>query len=263
MQNLIITQTTDTAIIELNRRKYLESLPFFQELYLEFFVRKGDYYSFKVNDFNTGYFIIKDCVLHEYYSDIDDIFQNKEVLSDVIKRFRIVSAHCKSFDHKLLNSLNLISPRFNVVGIHFRKYLEQCYTIDNSISERLADLSDFAALILINDNLFENDAEIRYCLEHKGIILFENEDKILLGCGLILHIAYDYKYRDIGMLVNPAFRKQGYGTYIINRLVSLCKERNYIPICGCAANNTASYFTLKKAGFIPEHELLSYSFDCP
>ena len=59
------------------------------------------------------------------------------------------------------------------------------------------------------------------------------------GCGYLIRVLPDKEILDVGMWVNPVFRRQGYATLIISHLKETCLKAGYTPIAGCAADNIA------------------------
>ncbi|SES98608.1 Protein N-acetyltransferase, RimJ/RimL family [Natronincola peptidivorans] len=260
MDKINLIKEEDQSLIAKERRKYLDSLPVFQELFLELLVKEGTCYFIKVKEQMIGYVIInnEDTHILEYYSTSKSILHNKKILLEITKTLNVTSVYCKTFDYELLTAMNLITQEFTIDGILFREHVEKEQLLEKQFNERIAQESDLERIQQINDDFFESDDEMIYYIRNKNILLFQNQENQLIGCGLYQNIAYDYGYMDIGMLVNPAFRKRGYGTYIIKRLADICKEEGKTPICGCGYANKASLKTLVKAGFIPEHALLEY-----
>jgi len=62
-------------------------------------------------------------------------------------------------------------------------------------------------------------------------------------------------YYDIGMWVNPRFRKKGIATGIISGLKRICLQNHRIPVCGCLYDNLGSKRTLEKNGFVSKYRI--------
>jgi len=67
--------------------------------------------------------------------------------------------------------------------------------------------------------------------------------------GFLFH--YNEPYADVYMEVNEAYRRRGYGTYLVQELKRKCRELGAVPCARCNPDNVASRKTLQKAGFIP------------
>lgn len=67
-------------------------------------------------------------------------------------------------------------------------------------------------------------------------------------------------YADIGMIVSPDFRRQGYGTYLLGQAKTIAQQRAQKPICSCEASNTGSLKAIHANGFRSRYQLLLIDF---
>lgn len=65
---------------------------------------------------------------------------------------------------------------------------------------------------------------------------------------------------DIGMIVSPDFRRQGYGAFLLGQAKSIAQSRSKAPICSCEANNVGSLKAIQTNGFRTKHQLLKIQF---
>jgi GNAT superfamily N-acetyltransferase len=78
---------------------------------------------------------------------------------------------------------------------------------------------------------------------------------LAVGCevaatgGILLH--YNPPYADIHMEVADAYRRRGYGSYLVQELKRTCYEMGKVPAARCDAQNMASRATLQRAGLLP------------
>lgn len=75
--------------------------------------------------------------------------------------------------------------------------------------------------------------------------------------GILFH--YNRPYCDIYMEIKENFRRQGFGAFLVQELKRMAYNLGCIPCARCNPNNTASYKTLGKAGFVPYAQVLSGS----
>lgn len=68
------------------------------------------------------------------------------------------------------------------------------------------------------------------------------------------------KFADIGMVVSPSYRRQGYGTYLLHKAKEIALERGKIPICSCEKDNIGSKKSIHNCGFVSMNQLLRVSF---
>jgi GNAT superfamily N-acetyltransferase len=103
------------------------------------------------------------------------------------------------------------------------------------------------------------DAEKERIFEHKvepvGQWLIERGGAIVATGGIALH--YNPPYGDIYMEVDEPFRRQGYGSYLVQELKRASYEMGRAPAARCDASNAASRATLQKAGLLPCARVLS------
>ena len=111
-----IIKTTIDKII-LYRADYLNSLPEFQELFLELMINESDFYILKNEKEEAGYAIRnKDGVLIEFYVFGTYITESNTFFRQVLKDLSITDIYCKSFDSILLNSCLSNSLPYSVIG---------------------------------------------------------------------------------------------------------------------------------------------------
>ena len=67
--------------------------------------------------------------------------------------------------------------------------------------------------------------------------------------GLLFH--YNPPYGDIFMEVDPAYRRRGFGSFLVQELKRICYEQGHVPAARCNARNVASRKTMEKAGMLP------------
>lgn len=67
-------------------------------------------------------------------------------------------------------------------------------------------------------------------------------------------------YVDIGMIVSPDYRKQGYGTYLLSLAKSIAIKQGKTPICSCEKGNIGSLKSIQNCGFISKYQLLLIDF---
>jgi GNAT superfamily N-acetyltransferase len=243
------------------RTQYLDSLPEAQEYYLELLMQNSRIFLISTGTHPFGYFILGDHAnLLEYFLIPDYQTQADTFLEQIIQKYALKSALCKTFDHLLLSCCVQFQKQVSVGGFLFREY----HPVPNppifpDITHRLATMQDFPKLSAVNVEIFEENEEIREFIEKQRIFLFE-KDQELVGFGIFTRIIADRPEHDIGMLVDKPFQRQGYGQYIIRFLTDFCIDNGWQPVCGCAYENTVSRRTLEKDGYISKHRLLEFVF---
>lgn len=91
--------------------------------------------------------------------------------------------------------------------------------------------------------------------EAVGDWVLEAQNTIVATGGFSLD--YNRPYGDLYMEVAKPFRRQGYGSYLVQELKRVTYKRGSIPAARCNVRNTASRNTLQRAGFAPCARILS------
>lgn len=249
---------TNINEIELLRTEYLNSLPEFQEAYMEILVEKSGYFKLCNDGLLIGYVIkTDDNILVEFYLMEKFIPKCADYFKIAVERLNIAKVYCKSFDYLLLNCCMMHSYSYKLIGTLFRDYIETDKFPSNDLLISVAEESDYEFLLQQEDGLYETPEELELYVKGRNILMFKKNGQ-LLGCGYLIKIHCKWDYYDIGMWVNPDFRKQGIATKIIFYLKEHCLKNNWRPICGCAIDNIASQKTLEKNGFISKHKLIEF-----
>lgn len=243
------------------RNQYLDSLHYPQELHCEWLVAKGGCFCIEEDGRVVGYFIrSEEGDLIEFYLP-DKLFSRKEeIFGRVLEEFQIKSAFCKSFDDLFMACCHAFGQSSKIGGYLFRFFTEEIVmSLPEEVTVRKAKEIDIPLLLTHDSDLYESPEELNYTVSHRMILMYE-KDGVLLGCGYLIRVLPDKEIFDVGMWVNPAFRRQGYATLIISHLKETCLKAGYTPIAGCAADNIASRRTLEKCGFMTKHCAIVFEF---
>ena len=96
-------------------------------------------------------------------------------------------------------------------------------------------------------------------IERKEIFFLEKDDTIIGTCE-VRKSKTAPQYADIGMIVSPDFRKQGYGTFLLHEAKKIAIQQGRIPICSCEKDNLGSLKAIHNAGFVSTYRLLTVNF---
>jgi GNAT superfamily N-acetyltransferase len=260
-ENVQFEVTIDPETIWQLRGKYLDSLPFAQEYYLEIQIKIANFYLIRENDRTAGYFILSpDNVLLEYYVLPEWVNRMDEIFGQILRDLSVMKALCKSFDAALLSCCYGFQKNSRAIGILFREYQEKPSRISGiEITVRRAEKADESRIIAVNEEVFDHPEEVMDYIQKQQIFLFEKESD-LVGFGIYSPVYPDRLDFDLGMLIVPAYRHQGYGTFIIHHLINFCRQNSWKFSAGCDINNISSRKCLEKAGFIARYRLLEFSF---
>jgi ribosomal protein S18 acetylase RimI-like enzyme len=252
-----INQTALADIYNL-RREYLSCLVRFQDIYLEFLVSDSVAYQIIDNEQIVGYAIVyNDNNLVEYYIVNDQLHQCTHYFSTLINKLSISIVSCKSFDFTLLNCCLINALRYSIVGYLYRDFIDMGIQSTTDLFFRYANLSDLPFLAKQDDDVFEPKEMLKEFIVSKAILIVQKQRSVV-GCGFLTRVTEDFNYFDLGVWVDPAYRKQGHATQIMSYMRQLCLNNDWIPICGCDASNFASQKMLSNVGFVSNHKLIEF-----
>lgn len=243
------------------RMAYLTSLPFFQELYVEWLVERSSLYTLYYQDVDVGYVCISDKkILVEFFIRAPYLYLKEELFDALIKELNPQKAYVKSFDCLFLACCIAFHKKCKPLGLLFRHINERIvYSKDPGFSVKIADDSDYSFLAAQGNDLYENEEELNRLVGNRNIYMYRLGNE-LIGCGLKIRVHARFDYYDIGMWVKPEYRGKGYAKQIIGDLKQICHREHVKPICGCAIENVASRKVLEANGMNSVHHLLEFAF---
>lgn len=253
---------SNTESISAMREGYLDALPYAQEYYLEILKKSAQIFQINRQSTPAGYFYLSsDGRLLEYYLASEWVNETDSLFGTILDKFRVKKALCKSFDECLLSCCYGFHKDSKSIGILFREYQKKSPVHPpDALSIRRANIADETAIIAVNEEVFDHPSEVAQYIAANQIFLFEKKND-LVGFGIYTRTIPDRPEHDVGMLVLPAYRKKGYGQFIIQYLVDYCFQNAWKPTSGCAIENIASRKCLEKSGFITRHRLLEFTFN--
>ena len=234
------------------RQQYLKSLEEPQEFFLEEMVGLGEFWT---NDDGT-YGVINGTSLVEFFSPKPE--NSTKLLRSLHDQHGFSNALVKSFDRAFVQSCRKLGWQGSVGGFLFRKREACTHITFNNADISAAKPTDIEPLWEINEDFFESQGKIA-AIASKDMLWTVRVDGEIVGCGVSNRFIEDSDAVDIGMMVAPNFRRRGLGTHIVSEIANKIERCGLRPICGCGARNTASKATLEKAGFVSEHQLISFA----
>ena len=257
----MIIEKTTIARIKKYRTEYLNSLPAFQELFIEIMINNSDYYLLLSANKEIGYLIrYNEGILIEYYVKDKFIPGSKGFFCQVLKELAITNIYCKSFDSLLLSNCLFSSFSYTVIGLMYRDYAEPLVKKDLELIVEKADLSSIGLLLKQDDSikeLFETEQQLSNFIQYDNVFIFYKNNE-LIGCGMIIRTKPDWNYCDLGVWVKPSSRGMSFGSQIILFMREYALNISLIPSCGCVIDNIASQKTIEKSGFINKHTLINF-----
>lgn len=244
------------------RADYLNSLPEFQELFIELMVPGADCFIVQSGATEVGYAIkTTDGVLVEFYVSDKYLPESNAIFRQVLHDLSINGIYCKSFDALLLSNCLRETLPYSVLGMLYRDYIEPQVKKDGSIAMKPADGSSVRLLMEQDESiyeLFETEQQLIGFIEHEHVFEFYKNDEFV-GCGMVLRTHPEWSFCDLGVWVHPQKRGHAIGAQIILNLREFSLKNNVTPSCGCAKDNVASQKTIEKSGFASRYNLIEFT----
>ncbi len=243
------------------RTDYLNSLPEFQELFIELMICNSDYYIFQADNNEIGYAIRNnDGVLIEFYVLDKYIPNSNEIFRQVLEDLSLTDIYCKSFDSLLLSNCLLKLLPYSILGLLYRDYFEPLINKDSNIKMKRADLSSVGLMMRQDDSikeLFETEQQLIDFIKNENVFEFYKNEEFV-GCGMVIRTHPDWSFCDLGVWVNPSKRGNSIGSQIILNLREFSINNNFESSCGCAIENKASQKTIEKSGFVSRYKMINF-----
>jgi hypothetical protein len=256
-------KTINTTIdkIKKYRTDYLNSLPEFQELFIELMINDSECYIIQIENKEIGYALINtDNILIEFYVENKYISSSNKIFRQVVKDLSVTEIYCKSFDSLLLSNCLLSSFTYSVIGVLYRDYVEPLVILDSGIKMIKANLSSIGLLKKQDGSikeLFETEDQLTNFIKNENVFEFYRNDEFI-GCGMIIRTNSDWDFCDLGVWVNPSKRGKSIGSQIILNLREFAIKNNMKPSCGCAIDNLASQKIIEKSGFVSRYKMIDF-----
>ena len=197
----------------------------------------SDTYLVTCNDIAIGYCSIKG---KNNLTDRDSVFEfyvihpYRKFLEIIFSELLLVSGatfiECQSNDFLLSSLLYEFSQNINADVILFQDHVVTEY-INPGVIFRLRDKED---------NVFEHK------MEPMGNYILELNKKIIATGGFMLY--YNMPFADLYMEVEDEYRRQGFGTFLLQELKKECYLAGRVSAARCDIQNKASRATIIKAG---------------
>lgn len=248
--------------IRIYRTDYLNSLPEFQELFVELMVGSSYFYVFQDGAEEIGYAIRNnDGVLIEFYVSDRYIPCSSELFGQVLNDLSITGVYCKSFDSLMLRNCLLNNLPYSILGFLYRDYVEPLIKADPTIKMKKADLLSVGLLLGQDDSikeLFETEQQLIGFIENENVFEFYKNDEFV-GCGMVIRTHPDWCFCDLGVWVDPSKRGNAIGSQIILKMREYSINNALRPSCGCAIENISSRKAIEKSGYVSKYQLLHFA----
>ena len=235
------------------RCDYLENLEEPQEWFLEELIQSGQTWTMP----SVAYGVISSQTLVEFFVAKNYSHQAPHLFDTLRQETRFNRVLAKSFDYQLVELAKISGAVPTKTAYLFRNFFPPSISAPVDVGLRQSTSGDLSEIWKMNDGFFDVFDELTHFDNTDNLWVLEKNGEIL-GCGTTTRVIKDMDAVDLGMLISPKHRNQGYGSYLVSSLAKLVIASSLRPICGCAEHNFASRMTLQKAGFISDHRLFNF-----
>ncbi|MET2984179.1 GNAT family N-acetyltransferase [Aureibaculum conchae] len=263
-QNYSFTKTTNFDALTNLKNEWLTTLTSPQDGMWAFFRDSATHYNILLDDKIIGYAAVDESnQLLQFYitptfsSDRETIF--KEYINEHEVKSGIVGTNNPNYLSLALNfTKDFKINTFLFKNNHEVTLLEKKGTLKECEHKDIARLVTFYNYSMGAPTEWLTDY-IGNLIEKKELFSFENDGSIIGTCEIRKNLSAS-EFADIGMVVSPDYRRNGYGTYLLNKAKNTAIERGKTPICSCEKDNIGSVKSIYNCGFISMHQLLSVNF---
>jgi GNAT superfamily N-acetyltransferase len=258
MANIRIEEAS-RAPVEL-RNAYLDLLLEPQEFFVERLVQSGQSFLFLRESTIIGYAVKNGDTIVEFFVVDCEAGTVPFAFDAILATTRAARALCKTFDPQMFAAAGSRSAKTKTTGYLFRQIVDKSFVSNSAIKTRLGTKNDINLVLSFHDGFFDSPEEIENYITDNGLFLYQTASGQATGCGIFKRVIVGRSDFDVGMVVSPAHRRKGLGSYIVSHLKSHLLNSGFRPICGCSADNLASKLSLEKAGFAAAHRLIEFEY---
>jgi GNAT superfamily N-acetyltransferase len=243
------------------RERHLDGLLAAQDALLEILVRDGRVHHIVVDDEIVGYAVVQDTTVLELFVVPERDYFAHLILPELAAQLGIERALVKTFDHVFLTAalFNSTKGTISVRGVLVRDYVKRELPAIPRIeyTRRTANLDDLPAIGAVERTVFTSAERMRWAVSQGYIELFERPTGgPLIGFGLMRPVIDGRPDTEVGIVVDPVCRNQGYAMYMLRDMVEQCLARGLVPVSGCARGNAPSIRTGTRIGFTGRYLLV-------
>ena len=213
-----------------------------------------------------GYYIVDaNGYLLQFFLKDSDKNESLEIFNHIVETDTVVGAYAGSFEPDFQSLALNRAKETTIDTILYRamKYDPLTCPVEG-LERRLASMDDY-------------DAVLKFCLDKVGlqgewmqpyyqdllprecVHLFELDGEII-GIGELRPSKSSPEFANLGMMVAKEWRRKKLGSYIMNQILILAKEKDLIGICSTTQENIGSQKAIIKAGLAPYHRILKINF---
>lgn len=234
------------------------------------FTNTAPHWEIRLNDKLAGYYAANDKgQLLQFYVQPAFARHIRKILDHVLAQDVIQEIVVSTIDPTLLS---LCLDVHKSIKVH--TYL---YELATEVAPEHEDADDLDFRLLEAEELEQTIAFQQACLgqnqdltdwlrSYSGTLIERRElfllahDKDWIGLGECRNSISQRGVADLGMMVSPKHRRNGWATYILTRLIDTVKLEELRLICSTTVDNVAAQKAIERAGFISRHRIMNVSF---
>ena len=256
---------TDTSILNAIKVEWRKSLTAPQDDMWEAFTDDSNHWELKDKAQTIGYTCVNDDNrLLQFFVLPDWMQEGVLIFQQFIQQHKIKKA--------LIGTNN---PICLSIAMHFQKSIEvDTYLFTDFLkvniikkegvlrsaeSENLEKLVEFCHKSMGGPKVWLN-GYIGNLIDRGEFFVFEDGEEIL-GTYEVRKSESNNKVASVGMIVSPAHRKKGLGTFLLAKAKEIAIKWNKQPICSCEKDNIGSLKSIQNNGFRSVHQMLLMEFE--
>ncbi len=159
-----------------------------------------------------------------------------------------------SVDHTLLYEIDSEKERMPVV-------------VTQGLTFQPVDATDLGRVVLFQQSCLDSEQDMTDWLRGYSSNLIARGELFCLyrrnewiGLGELRRSDSQPGIADLGVMVSPEYRRRGWATDILVRLLAICDREGLQAICSTTVDNIASQKAIERAGFVSRHRLVEVNF---
>ena len=201
--------------------------------------------------------------LIQFYIRPEHLGQGPEIFNDFLKEFEVRSGIVGTNNPVFLSLALHFAQTLSVHTYLFREHLETNDEVKDGYLRKCTSEELDTAVEFYHYSI---GAPEEWLSGYLGDLIGRGELFILEKRGIIIGACEVRKsksapaFADIGMVVSRDYRKQGYGSFLLNQAKSIAKSWGKTPICSCEKDNIGSLKSILNCGFFSNYQLVAITF---
>ncbi len=262
--NFTFRKTSDDSSLIHLQNDWRATLTAPQDGMWEAFMNMATHWEIRIDDKVIGYACVNDDnQLLQFYITPQILDKGQMIFQQFVNQEKITTGIIGTNNPTYLSIANHFQNTMRIHSYQFSDVVEtKLPEMDGEFSKaKPSDLNRLVAFCNYSTGAPKEWLNVYYenLIKRGELFIHENEEKII-GTSEVRKSDTNKKVADIGMVVSPDFRKQGYGTYLLGKAKEISKQEGRLPICSCEKDNIGSLKSIHKCGFRSVHQILEVEF---